>query len=66
MTQGTRDVSIDELRMRVNTDASVLTLYFNKDPVMVSITGAILFELFIVNRHGDCLYLSRHGYCLSV
>ena len=46
---GTRDVSIDELTMRVNTGASVLTLYFNKGPVMVSITGTTLFELFIIN-----------------
>ena len=49
MTQGTRDVSIDELTMRVNTGASVLTLYFNKGPVMVSITGTTVFELFIIN-----------------
>ena len=49
MTKGTRDVSIDELAMRVNTGASVLTLYFNKGPVMVSITGTNLFQLFFIN-----------------
>ena len=49
MTQGTRDVSIDELTMRVNTGAGVLTLYFNKGSVMVSITGTTLFKLFISN-----------------
>ena len=49
MTHCTIDVSMDELTMRVNTGASVLTLHFSKGPVMVSITGTTLLQLFIIN-----------------